>query len=121
MDQLVRHGGRVGIYGVVIDRPPAPAGCPTYVRISEFSTLLDDHGMFQSVRVMKDIHLHLFDVRKGPGRWEGRIHNEDDIYFRCSLSLHQLHKSPFSVYSTPSKVRWLGIVNTLLVSTSAAS
>ena len=32
--------------------------------ISEFSLLLDDHGMFQSMRVLKRIHLRLFDVAK---------------------------------------------------------
>ena len=40
---------------------------PTDVCISEFSPLLDDHRMLQSVRVMKHIHLRLFDIRKGSG------------------------------------------------------
>ena len=120
MDQLARHGGRAGIYGVVVDRPPAPAGCPMYVRISEFSPLLDDHGMFQSMRVMKHIHLRLFDGRKGLGRWEGRVRGGDDICLDVNQPKHLLYKSPFSMYFALLKVRWLGIVDTLLVSTSAA-
>ena len=48
-------------------------GCPTYVRISELSPLLDDHGVFQSMRVVKRIQLGLFDVPKGPGV-VGRAH-----------------------------------------------
>ena len=68
MGQMARqYGGRVGISGVVVGTSPSAYGCPTYVRISEFSPLLDYHGLFQSIRVMKHIHLRLFDVRKGPG------------------------------------------------------
>ena len=120
MDQLARHGGRAGIYGVVVDRPPAPAGCPMYVRISEFSPLLDDHGMFQSIRVMKVIRLRVFDLRKGPVRWEGLVRGGDDICYRCRLSMCALlHKSPFSMYFTPSKVSRLSMVNSLLIVTSA--
>ena len=72
--------------------------------------------MFQSMRVMKHIHLRLFDLRKGPVRWEGRVRDGDDICFRCSLSMHApLHKSPFSMYFVPSKVSRLSMVNTLLI------
>ena len=68
------------------------------------------------MRVLKRIHLRLFDVRKVPGWREGRIHNGDDICFKCSLSMHApQHKSPFSMYFTPSKVSRLNMVNTLLI------
>ena len=53
---------------------------------------------------MKHIHLRLFDVRKGPGRWEGRVRYGNDIYFRCRLvpaPAEQFNKSPFYV-SLPS-------------------
>ena len=77
--------------------------------------------MFQSMRVMKDIHLSLFDGRKGPGWWEGRVRGGDDIYFRCSLSMHLLYRSLFSIYFAPSKVSRLSMVNTSLIVTSATS
>ena len=78
--------------------------------------------MFQSMRVMEQIHLRLFDVLKGPGWWEGRVRYRNDIYFRCSLSMHALlRKSPFSMYFALSKVSRLSMVNTLLIVTSATS
>ena len=64
-------------------------GCPAYVRISEFSQLLDDHGMFRSIRVINDIHLHLFGMCKGPGWREGRVRCGNDFCYRCSLSMHR--------------------------------
>ena len=44
-----------------------------YFKFLGFSLLLDDHGVFQSMRVVKRIQLGLFDVRKGSGEWEGRV------------------------------------------------
>ena len=38
-----------------------------YFKFLGFSLLLDDHGVFQSMRVVKRIQLGLFDVLKGPG------------------------------------------------------
>ena len=38
-----------------------------YFKFLGFSLLLDDHGVFQSMRVLKRIRLGLFDVPKGPG------------------------------------------------------
>ena len=38
------------------------------------------------MRVMEHIYLRLFDVRKCPGRWEGRVRDGDDIHFRCRLA-----------------------------------
>ena len=38
-----------------------------YFKFLGFSLLLDDLGVFQSMRVMKRIQLGLFDVPKGPG------------------------------------------------------
>ena len=90
------------------------------MRIYEFWPVLDDHGMFQSIRVMKRIHLHLFDVRKVSVRWEGRVRDGDDIYFRCSLSMCLLYRSPFVMYFALSKVSRLSMVITLLIVTSAA-
>ena len=74
--------------------------------------------MFQSIRVMKHIHLRLFDVRKARGGREERVRGGDDICLAINQPKHLLYRSPFSIYFTPSKVRWLGIVDTLLVSTS---
>ena len=87
--------------------------------ISEFSLLLDDHGMFQSMRVLKRIRLRLFDVRKGPGRWEGRVRGGDDICLDINQHQHLLYRSLFSMYFTPSKVSRLSIVNTSLIVTFA--
>ena len=87
-----------------------------YFKFLVFSLLLDDHKIFQSMRVMKHIHLRFFDVRKDPGWWEGRIRYGHDICYRCRLSMCALlHKSPFSMYFTPSKVSRLSMVNTLLI------
>ena len=91
------------------------------MRISEFSQHLDDHGMFQSIRVMKDIRLRVFDVRKGSERREGRVRTGDDICFRCSSVQAQLHKSPFYVSFALLKVSRLSIENILLIVTSATS
>ena len=90
-----------------------------YVRISEFSQLLDDHGMFRSIRVINDIHLHLFDVRKARGGREERVRGGDDICLDVNLPKHLLYRSPFSIYFTLSEVGWLGIFDTLLIVTSA--
>ena len=119
MCQIARDGSRAGISRVVVGTPPALAAVRrmcVFSFFSELSPLLDDHGMFHSMHVLKRIHLRPFDVRKGPGRWEGRVRYGNDIYFRCSLSIHApLHKSPFSMYFTPSKVSRLNKVNTLLI------
>ena len=91
MGRMARHVGRVGISGVVVGRLPAPAGFPEYVRISEFSLLLDDHGMFQSMQVTKCSYLRVFDVPKGPGGWEGRIRGGDDICLDVNQPKHLLY------------------------------
>ena len=75
-----------------------------YFKFLGFSLLLDDHGVFQSMRVVKRIQLGLFDVRKGSGEWEGRVHCGNDICFRCSLSMRLLYRSPFVMYFALSKV-----------------
>ena len=75
-----------------------------YVRISEFSPLLDDHGVFQSMRDMRHIYLRLFDVRKGPGRWEGRVRRGDDICLDANQPKHLLYRSPFPMYFALPKV-----------------
>ena len=73
------------------------------------------------MRVMKHIHLHLFDVRKCPGRWEERARDGDDICFKCGSVHALLHKSPFFMYFVLSKVSRLSMVKTLLIVTSATS
>ena len=40
---------------------------------------VDDRRSIQNVRVMKQIHLHLFDERKGLERLKGRVRDRDDI------------------------------------------
>ena len=91
------------------------------MRVSELSHPLGDHRSIQSTYVAKRIHLHLFDVRKCPGRWEERARDGDDIFFKCESVHALLHKSPFSVYRdfALSKVSRLSMVNTLLIETSA--
>ena len=74
--------------------------------------------MFQSVRVMKHIHLRLFDVLKGPGWWEGRVRGGDDICLDIDQPKHLLYRSPFCMYLTLSKVSRLSMVNTLFIETS---
>ena len=68
---------------------------------------------------MKHIYLRLFDVRKGSGRWEGRVRGGDDICLDVNLPKHLLYRSPFSIYFALSKVSRLSMVNTLLIVTSA--
>ena len=72
------------------------------------------------MRVMKRIQLGLFDVPKRPGVGERARPRRRRYLFQMQSVHAPLYKSPFSMYFTPSKVRWLGIVNTLLVLTSAA-
>ena len=89
-------------------------GRPTYVRIYEFWPVLDDHGMFQSIRVINDIHLHLFDMCKGPGWREVRVRYRDDVYFKCRLvpaPAEQFNKSPFYVSLALLKVSLLNTYN----------
>ena len=83
------------------------------MRISEFSQLLDDHGMLQSIRVMKDIRLRVFEVRKGSER-------RRRYSFQMQSDHAPLHKSPIYVSFALSKVSTLSMVNTLLIVTSAA-
>ena len=71
--------------------------------------------MFQSVRVMKHIHLRLFDVRKCPGRWGGRVRGGRDICLDDKLPKHLLYRLPFSIYFALSEVSRLSMVNTLLI------
>ena len=88
-----------------------------YVRISDFSQLLDDHGMFQSMRVMKHIHLRLFDMCKGPGWREVCVRYRDDVYFKCRLvpaPAEQFNKSPLYVSLALLKVSLLNTYNEYL-------
>ena len=115
---MARHGGRAGITGASLvchERLQLSNVC-AYFKSLGFSLLLDDHGMFQSMRVVKRIQLGLFGIRRGSRRREGRIHNGDDICFKCSLPMHApQHKSPFSMYFVPSKVSRLSMVKILLI------
>ena len=80
-------------------------GCPTYVRISEFSA-------FQTIMVCSRACASC-DVRKGSGRWEGCVRGGDNICLDVNQPTHLLYRSPFSIYFALSKVSRLSMVNTL--------
>ena len=106
-----------GITGAVVGMSPALAAVQRMgvFQVSRFSLLLDDHRVFQSMRVVKRIQLGLFDVPKGPGV-VGRAHPQRRRYLFQMQSVHApQHKSPFSMYFTPSKVSRMSMVNTLLI------
>ena len=56
-----------------------------YFKFHFFSLLLDDHGIFKSMRVMKRIRLRLFDVRKGSGRWEEHVRDASVIFLLMQI------------------------------------